>query len=96
MPYATRADIQLAVWILAEQHYWFEKRLEFMMGAVQDAVDAVAVQLVKAKNEILSLVADLEAQLAAGEVPNLDALKAAAQSLDDIVVDVPVEEPPVV
>jgi len=66
------------------------------MGAIQDAVDAVAVQLVKAKNEILSLVADLEAQLAAGEVPNLDALKAAAQSLDDIVVDVPAEEPPVV
>jgi len=64
------------------------------MGAVQDAVDQVVAQLGKAKDEIVAEVAALEAQVAAGETPDLTALKAAAQALDDLNVDVPVEEPP--
>lgn len=64
------------------------------MGAAQDAVDAVVVQLDKAKAEIVKAIADLEVAVAGGEAPNLDALKAAAQSLDDVVPDAPVEEPP--
>lgn len=65
---------------------------EVVVGAVQDAVDAVVAQLDKAKGEILSEIAKLEEQVANGEVPNLDALKAAAQSLDDVVAD-PEPEP---
>lgn len=70
-------------------------QLGITMGAVQDAVDQVAAQLAKAKAEIVAKVAELEAQVAAGETPDLTALKAAAQALDDVVLDVPVEEPPV-
>ena len=72
------------------------KKVTTIMGAVQDAVDAVAVQLGKAKDEIVSKIADLEAQIAAGETPDLSALKAAAQALDDVVPDAVIEEPPVV
>lgn len=64
---------------------------EFLMGAVQDAVDAVVAQINKAQAEILAQIAALEAR-----EPSVDltALKAAAQALDDINPDV-VEEPPV-
>jgi len=65
------------------------------MGAVQDAVDAVVAQLDKAKTEVVNEIAALEAQIAAGETPDLTALKAAAQGLDDVVPDAPVDEPPV-
>ena len=66
------------------------------MGAVQDTVNQIADQLAKAKTEIVTKIADLEAQVAAGEIPDLTALKEAAQALDDVVLDVPpVEEPPV-
>lgn len=70
---------------------------ENIVSEVQDAVDAVVVQLVSAKEEILAEIAALEAQ-----EPSIDlsALKAAAQALDDVVVDEPlvveeVEEVPV-
>jgi hypothetical protein len=66
-------------------------RLGVVMGEVQDAVDAIVVQLGKAKDEILAEIANLEAQIAAGETPDLTALKAAAQALDDVVPDAPVE-----
>lgn len=62
------------------------------MGAVQDAVDQITAQLDKAKGEVVKAIADLEAAVAAGETPNLDALKAAAQALDDVVPDAPVNE----
>lgn len=65
------------------------------MGAVQDTVNQIADQLAKAKTEIVTKIADLEAQIAAGETPDLEPLKALAQSLDDVVPDAPVEEPPV-
>lgn len=74
-------------------------QLGITMGAVQDAVDQVAAQLAKAKAEIVAKIADLEAQVAAGETPDLTALKEAAQALDDVVLDVPdvppADEPPV-
>lgn len=62
-------------------------RLENTMSAAQDAVDAVSVQLGKAKDEIVSKIADLQAQVDAGETPDLTALNAAAQALDDVVPD---------
>lgn len=64
------------------------------MGAAQDVVDQVTLQLGHAKDEILAKIADLEAQIAAGETPDLGPLMAAAQALDDVVPDAPVEEPP--
>lgn len=57
------------------------------MGALQDAIDQVTAQLDKAKQEILAEIDKLETQVNAGEVPNLDALRAAAQGLDDVVPD---------
>lgn len=69
---------------------------EVFMSEVQSAVDAVVAQLGKAKDEIVSKIADVEAQLEAASVPaevvDLSALKAAAQALDDVVADAPVEE----
>lgn len=64
-----------------------------IMSESQDAVDAVVGQLGKAKDEILAEVADLEAQVAAGVAPDLSALKAAAQALDNLNSDVPVVPP---
>ena len=68
-----------------------------IMSAAQDAVDQITLQLGKAKDEIIAKVADLETQIEAGETPDLTALKAAAQALDDVVPDVvepPTEEIP--
>lgn len=66
-----------------------------IMTATQDAVDALTAQLGKAKDEILAEVAALEAQVAAGEAPDLTALKAVVQSLDDLNADAeePAEDP---
>ena len=62
------------------------------MSELSDALAAVAAQLEKAKEEILSKIAALEGQI--GTIPpdaqaNLDAVKAIAQALDDVVPDVP-------
>ena len=74
---------------------WVKYMVEgVVMSGVQDAVDAVVVQLAKAKAEIVSEIESLEAAVVAGESVDLTALKAAAQALDDVVVDVPVEEVP--
>lgn len=64
---------------------------EIIMSATQDAVDAIVAQLGKASDEIKAQIAELEAR-----EPSVDltALKAAAQSLDDIVPDAPVEDTP--
>lgn len=62
---------------------------ELLMGAVQDVIDKVTEQLGKAQGEILAAIDDLKAQIAAGETPNLEALEAAAQALDDVVADTP-------
>ena len=75
-------------------------RMEHHMSQVDDTLNAIITQLGKARAEIVGLVSDLEGQIAASEAPKqetLDALRAAAQSLDDIVLDAveePVDEPP--
>jgi len=58
--------------------------------STQDAVNAITAQLVKAQREIVSRIADVQAQLdAAGvaEKVDLSSLTAAAQALDDVVAD---------
>lgn len=77
------------------------ERLENAMGAVADALAGVNDKLAKAKTEIVGKIAALEAQLAdagkldADDQAAIDAVKAAAQGLDDVVPDAPVDEPPV-
>jgi hypothetical protein len=53
----------------------------------QDEVNAVVAQLDKSKGEILTEIANLQAQVDAGQPVDLSALKAAAQGLDDLNVD---------
>lgn len=73
------------------------KSLEDKMGQVADALAGVKDQLAKARGEILGKIADLETQLAdAGKLDAADQaaiqdLKDAAQGLDDVVPDAPVE-----
>lgn len=58
--------------------------------STQEVIDAVAAQLAKAKDEILTKIADLNAQIAeAGVADQVDtsALTAVAQALDDVVPD---------
>ena len=66
-----------------------------LIVSTQENIDAIVVQLGRAKDEVVAKIADVQAQLDAASVPaevvNLDALNAAAQALDDIVAD----EPPV-
>jgi hypothetical protein len=63
-----------------------------IVSEAQDAVDALTAQVVKSREEVLGKIAELEAAVAAGEVPDFTALKEAVQSVDDIVADAPVEE----
>jgi len=59
--------------------------------STQESIDGIVAQLGKAKNELLTEIADVKAQLEAASVPaetvDLTALTAAAQALDDIVPD---------
>ena len=70
-------------------------RLESMMGAVSEALAGVSDQLAKAKTEIVTKISDLETQLANSgnlspeDQAAIDAVKAAAQALDDVVPDAP-------
>lgn len=72
-----------------------------VMSATQAAVDAVVAQLDKVRAEVvgardvlLARIEEVQSQLDDGvEVVDLTALKAAAQSLDDIVPDPVVEVP---
>lgn len=80
---------------LALTSFFIIKRIEgTIMSEVQDAVDALTAQVVHVRDEVTAAIADLEAQIAAGvAAPDLTALKAAVQSVDDIVADpAPVEE----
>jgi hypothetical protein len=67
--------------------------------STQESIDAIVAQLGKAQAEVVSKIADVQAQLDAANVPaevvNLDALTAAAQALDDIVpdADLPTTDP---
>ena len=59
--------------------------------STQESIDGIVAQLGKAKDELLTEIADVKAQLQAASVPaetvDLTALTAAAQALDDIVPD---------
>jgi hypothetical protein len=59
--------------------------------STQESIDGIVAQLAKAKDELLTEIADVKAQLEAASVPaetvDLTALTAAAQALDDIVPD---------
>lgn len=59
--------------------------------SAQDTVDALVAQLGKAKQEIVTKIAELEA---ANPGVDLSELTAIAQGLDDIVEDAPVEPEP--
>lgn len=68
-------------------------RVEVLRLSNSEAIAAVVAQLGKAKDEILAKIAELEVAAAAGEdlsAPLAD-LAAAAQALDDVVPDSPVE-----
>jgi len=64
---------------------------ERLAMSTQESVDAIVVQLGKAKDEVVGKIADVQAQLDAANVPaevvDLTALTAAAQALDDVVAD---------
>lgn len=62
--------------------------------STQDAVNAITEQLTKARVELVNRINDVQAQLdAAGVAEQIDltSLTAAAQALDDVVPDAPVE-----
>ena len=63
-----------------------------MHMSAQDTVDQIVAQLGKVKTELVGKIADLEAQVAAGETPDLSELSAIVDSIDAIVPD-PVVEP---
>ena len=68
-----------------------------VLMSTQEAIDAITEQLVKAQREIVSRIADVQAQLdAAGVAEQIDlsSLTSAAQALDDVVPDDVDEEPP--
>jgi predicted Zn-dependent protease with MMP-like domain len=85
----TLAAIGFALLTLA---YLIRSLGRFTMS-VQSAVDAITTQLVKAQGEIVSRIADVQAQLdnaGVAEQIDLSSLAAAAQALDDVVADVAV------
>ena len=72
----------------------YRKGVKEIMSELGDALNAISAQLAKAKDEIIAKIAELEGAI--GTIPAdaqviLDALKAQAQALDDVVPDVPVE-----
>ncbi len=73
----------------------FERRIEMKLEELSAALLTVSNQMAKAKDEILTRIAELEAAVGnAGELPPevVDAVNAvigAAQQLDDIVPDAP-------
>lgn len=71
------------------------EELKMDISEVAAAVDAITTQVVKAKDEITTRIAELEAALGntalpAEAVTALDNLKAAVQAVDDINPDAPV------
>lgn len=89
----TLAAIGLALLTLA----YLSHNLGRFTMSVQSAVDAITAQLTKAQGEIVSRIADVQAQLDnAGLADDIDlsSLSAAAQALDDVVADVAVVAEP--
>lgn len=71
----------------------FNRLRRVMLMSAQDTVNAVVAQIRRGTGEVLDKIADLQAQVDAGEKVDLSELAAAAQALDDIVADGPVEVP---
>ena len=90
LPYI--AGIAALIYIAA-LHYGTHVTIERFAMSVQDQIDAVVAQLAKAKDEIVGKLeeatAGVEAQFVAAGVenPDLSALTAIAQALDDLVPD---------
>jgi hypothetical protein len=88
---ATLAVCGFTLWVIA----YLTLTIGRLAMSTQDSIDAIVVQLGKAKDEVVAKIADVQAQLDAAGVPaeqvDLTALTAAAQALDDVVAD----EPPV-
>lgn len=71
-----------------------EQRLNMKVSEVQAALEAVSVQVDKAKQEIVDKIAALEAAIGDADLPPeaaaaLESLKAKVQEMDDIVPDAP-------
>jgi hypothetical protein len=88
---ATLAVCGFTLWVIA----YLTLTIGRLAMSTQESIDAIVVQLGKAKDEVVAKIADVQAQLDAAGVPaeqvDLTALAAAAQALDDVVAD----EPPV-
>ena len=74
------------------------KEVSMKLSELTPVLTALASELDKAKAEIVGKIAELESALSDVDVPAdaqaaIDALKAKAQSLDDIVPDAPVPPP---
>lgn len=91
----TIAALVYVVYLLDNLNNRLKHTERHLMSELQDAVDAVAAQVSKGTAEVVAQVAALEAQIAAGVAPDLTALKAAAQALDDLNVDPAPAEPTV-
>lgn len=79
---------------------WMQK-MEAIVSANQDKLNALADQLDKAKAEIVAAVQELKDQIERGETLDFSRVDAAAQALDDLNPDASPEppaepEPPVV
>jgi hypothetical protein len=89
--------VQAATLIVCGFTLWVAAYLTLTIGrlamSTQESIDAIVVQLGKAKDEVVAKIADVQAQLDAAAVPaevvDLSALSAAAQALDDVVPDAP-------
>lgn len=82
------------MWFFMELQAWMS-RMENIVSANQDKLNALADQLDKAKAEIVAAVQALKDQLAAGETLDFSRLESAAQSLDDLNPDAPPAPEPV-
>lgn len=79
----------------------FDRQVNHLKGVIamtaQDAVNAAVAQIRKGTSEVVAKIAGLQSQVDAGvpaEQLDLTELAAAAQALDDIVADAPVDPVP--
>jgi hypothetical protein len=71
-------------WVSNSDILYHILKIEEIMSEQQAQIDALAEQLGKAKAEIIAQVEALQAQIDAGGVVDLTALKAAVQGIDDL------------
>lgn len=86
----TLTAVGFALWAIAYLINAFGRFTVIQNQTLQQAVDQITEQLVRAQREVVSRIADVQAQLdAAGVAEQIDlsSLTAAAQALDDIVPD---------